>query len=158
MVEVEDDLLRTLAMWSLASVAGGSALVGHGRHHGHPVITAFGRQTLAWGAINGTIAGIGWARRGKRDTADPEAHGTRLRRILRINSALDVGYIAVGGALIGARHRLASSPYALGRYSSGQVAADGAAVIVQGSFLLWLDGTFARRLEPHSVVQGRLAG
>ena len=55
----------------------------------------------------------------------------RLRRVLLVNAGLDVGYLAVGAALV--RH--------------GRWRGDGWAVVVQGAFLLVLDSAAARALR-----------
>jgi hypothetical protein len=111
-------LNRVFSTWSAASLAGGAALWVRG---GNDSTKAFGRQTFAWGVVNAAIAG--WA--AFRPTPDIE----RLRRILRINAVADVGYISVGAAL-----------YKAGRRP------DGAAVMLQGAFLLALDSHYAYHL------------
>lgn len=111
-------LNRVFSTWSAASLAGGAALWAGGRSD---AARAFGRQTFAWGVVNAAIAG--WA--ASRPTPDIE----RLRRILRINALADVGYIAGGVAL-----------YRAGRRP------DGAAVMLQGAFLLALDSHYAYHL------------
>ena len=144
---VEDALLRELGAWSAASVIVGSALVAHGHHHGQPAITSFGRQHLTWGLIDAAIAGAGWARRGRRDVDDESSNASRLRRALLVNAVLDVGYIAFGTALIAGRHRVANARRNRD-YGPAKVAADGAAIVQQGAFLLVQDVRFARRLTP----------
>lgn len=111
-------LNRVFSVWSAASVASGAALWARG---GSDSTQAFGRQTFAWGVVNAAIAG--WA--ASRPTPDVE----RLRRLLRINAIADVGYIAGGVAL----------------YKSGR-RPDGAAVMLQGAFLLALDSHYAYHL------------
>lgn len=79
------------------------------------------------GAVDGAIAYVGKRRRTANGPTDP----TRLRRVLLVNAGLDVGYLAAGGWLM----------------RDGRWRGDGAAVLVQGLFLLVLDGTAARRLR-----------
>jgi hypothetical protein len=110
--------MGTLAAWSAASIVGGGALWAAGRT---PAVRAFGRQTLAWGAVDAAIAAFGASR--------PEPDPVRLRRILLVNCVADVGYIAAGAALRRSRP------------------GDGAAIMVQGVFLLALDSHFAYRLD-----------
>ncbi len=117
---VEQDLLRDLQRWAVGSVVVGGALAASPRTRG------FGRQTAAWGAVDGAIALVG-ARRQAAGPTDP----ARLRRVLLVNAGLDVGYLA-GGAWLVRRTRWRG---------------DGLAVLVQGAFLLWLDATSARRLS-----------
>ena len=92
-----------------------------------PRTRGFGRQTAAWGAVDGAIAYVGARRRTAKGPTDPR----RLRRVLLVNAGLDVGYLAAGAALV--RH--------------GRWRGDGAAVLVQGAFLLLLDTTAAHRLR-----------
>lgn len=118
---VEEQLTRVLGGWAAASVAVGAALCASPRTRG------FGRQTLVWGAVDGAIAAVGTRRRATKGQTDP----ARLRRVLLVNTGLDVGYLA--GAVWLLRD---------GRWRS-----DGAAVVVQGAFLLVLDATAARQLR-----------
>jgi peptidoglycan/LPS O-acetylase OafA/YrhL len=112
-------LTRTLATWSAASIVGGVAVWAAGRS---PQARAFGRQTLAWGAVDAAIAAFGASR--------PDPDPRRLRRILLINCVADVGYLA-----------LAATAWRKGRTG------DGAAIAVQGAFLLALDSHYAYHLE-----------
>ncbi len=144
-----------LAAWAVGSVVAGAALARAGR-------TAAGRQHLVWGAVDGAIAArgllVGFARRAADDgmaddgmaddgtaddrtaddgtaddrTADDRAR--RLRRLLLVNAALDAGYVAVGLALRSGRLRPGAEQ-------------DGAAVVVQGGFLLAFDLWHAGRLR-----------
>lgn len=115
---VEERLTRVLAGWAFGSlvVAGAS----YSRSRG------FGRQTALWGAVDGALAVVGARRRAARGPTDP----ARLRRVLLINAALDVGYLVSGAWLV----------------RDGRWRGDGAAVLVQGGFLLVLDSTAALRL------------
>lgn len=112
-------LNRTFATWSALSLISGAALWAGGRNDQS---RRFGRQTFAWGVINAGIAS--WA------ASRPAPDLARLRRILLINSVADVGYIAAGAVV----------------YRKG-LRADGAAVMVQGAFLLALDGHYAYHLR-----------
>ena len=123
---VEERLTRVLAGWAAGSVALGGVLLADPRSR------AFGRQMLLWGAVDGAIAAAGALSRRRRGPTDP----ARLRRVLLVNAGLDVGYLAAGtwllrgGRLRGAPHR-----------------GDGAAVVVQGAFLLVLDTAAALALR-----------
>ena len=117
---VEQALLRDLRRWAVGSIAVGGALAASPRTRG------FGRQTAAWGAVDGAIALVG-ARRQAAGPTDPD----RLRRVLLVNAGLDVGYLAAGAWLV-RRTRWRG---------------DGLAVLVQGAFLLWLDASSARQLS-----------
>lgn len=138
---VEGTLTRALTAWSMSSVALGTAFTLIGRARQRAEVAAFGRQTAAWGAVDGAIAGIGSLtrrRRGELSTAERSAKARTLRAVLLANAAADVVYI-VGGAVIVARA-------AHGRPTLGMRRGDGVAVVTQGLFLLALDLSQARRL------------
>lgn len=117
----EEQLTRVLAAWAAGSVAVGAGCSLSSRTRG------FGRQTAAWGLIDGAIAYAGVRGRRRKGPTDP----VRLRRVLLVNAGLDVGYVAVGVRLLqGSRFR-----------------GDGLAVLVQGAFLLVLDSAAAHRLR-----------
>ncbi|SDG01322.1 DUF6992 family protein [Klenkia brasiliensis] len=119
---VETRLTTVLGAWAAGSVVLGGVLAAR------PATRAFGRQTAGWGAVDGVIAAAGARNRRRRGPTDP----ARLRRVLLVNAGLDVGYLVAGAALLrGDRWR-----------------GDGAAVLVQGAFLLALDGTAAAALRP----------
>lgn len=118
---VEQDLTRVLSAWAAGSVAVGAVLSLSPRTRG------FGRQTAAWGAVDGAIAYAGVRGRRRKGPTDP----ARLRRVLLVNAGLDVGYLALG-------RRLRRTERWRG---------DGTAVLVQGAFLLLLDTTAAARLR-----------
>jgi len=139
----EQRLTSILTTWSAASVIAGGCLWSLGRSRNSPNLSAFGRQTLMWGAIDGAIAAVAFTGSRRRapfvDDAAVQAHRTRLRRILLINSVADVGYIAAGAAVV-ARDRSS-------RRTPKLNAGDGTAIAVQGTFLLALDGAMACRLR-----------
>ena len=140
--EVEQSLSRSLIAWSLASVGLGTACAVAGSVQGRPAMVAFGRQTVAWGAIDGLIAGaatMSQRRRGVLDRSAARQQVQRVRRILEINAVADIGYIA-GGLLIAARGRS-------GRRTARMGTGDGVAIVLQGAFLLVLDTSQARRLR-----------
>ncbi len=113
-------LVAALGIWSGLSVASGAIAWARG---GSAATRSFGRQTLVWGIINAGIAAYG----ASRPAPDPG----RLRRVLVANMVADLGYIGVG-------LWVARTPPRRG---------DGAAVVVQGAFLLALDGHVAHHLE-----------
>ncbi|SDP63830.1 hypothetical protein SAMN05660199_04451 [Klenkia soli] len=118
---VETRLTTVLGGWAAASVAVGGVLAAVPRTRG------FGRQTAAWGAVDGAIAAVGARNRRRRGPTDP----ARLRRVLLVNAGLDVGYLALGAVLL----------------RTDRWRGDGAAVVVQGAFLLALDATAAAALR-----------
>lgn len=137
---VEFELLASLGAWSLASMAAGSAL--RAAAPDRPAVRAFARQQVAWGAIDAAIAGIGIAKRRRGATTDAAS----LRRILRFNTAMDVGYVAFGAALAAGHRRIGDRSW----YSPAQALGDGLGILVQGGFLLVLDASQAARLKPTS--------
>ena len=114
---VETRLTSVLGTWAAASVAVGAVLSAREGTRG------FGRQTAAWGAVDGAIAAVGARNRRRRGPTDP----VRLRKVLLVNAGLDVGYLALGAALL----------------RTDRWRGDGAAVVVQGAFLLALDAAAA---------------
>lgn len=117
----EEQLTRVLSVWAAGSVAVGAVCSLSPRTRG------FGRQTAAWGLVDGAIAYAGVRARRRKGPTDP----ARLRTVLLVNAGLDVGYLAVGAKLLrGSRFR-----------------GDGLAVLVQGAFLLVLDTAAAHRLR-----------
>lgn len=118
---VEEQLTRVLGAWAAASVVAGAVLTASPRTRG------FGRQTLTWGAVDGAIAYVGARRRAASGPTD----AGRLRTVLLVNVGLDAGYLAAAAWLL----------------RDGRWRGDGAAVAVQGAFLLALDGAAAHRLR-----------
>lgn len=119
-----DRLTRRLAALGASGAGVGAVLAVKGRT---PGLRAFGQQTAAWGAIDLAIAGVGAARR----SAPPSAG--RLRTVLLVNAALDVGYIAAGAYLAGRR------PGPNARLQQDRARGHGLAVVTQGALLLALD-------------------
>lgn len=135
----ERSLLGELAAGTAVSAVGGAVLWVLGRRSGRDDLTRFGRQSLAWAAVDAAI--VGWGRRGlaRPPTDQVEARGRarRMRRLTLLNAVADVGYVAVGAAFArGARRR-----------------GDGLAVVVQGLFLLWLDTRHTRRFRALACVE-----
>lgn len=120
MDDVEEQLTRVLGAWAVGSLVLGATLSASRSTRG------FGRQTAAWGLVDGAIAAVGARRRAHGHTTEPG----RLRTVLLVNAGLDVGYLAGGAWLL----------------RSTRWRGDGLAVLVQGAFLLWLDTSTARRL------------
>ncbi len=71
-MSVEPDLVRVLGRWAVGSLVVGAALSADPRTRG------FGRQTAAWGLVDGAIALVGARRLAAGRTTAP----ARLRRVL----------------------------------------------------------------------------
>jgi hypothetical protein len=135
-------LLLTLGSMGAASAATGVTLLARGRRGDYD--RAFCRQFIMWGAIDLAIAVAGY-RREQRGAAHATSESDELRalhRILVINSALDVGYLASGATLIVAAERLGGR---FERYSPDAARGDGSGVMIQAAMLLALDTVFAVR-------------
>ncbi len=129
-------LARTTVVWALGSIGVGALLASRRDRWWR----SFGQQHLGWGAVDLGIVGIVQLlqRRAMErlpDLYDPEVLDVRrrhLRRILLGNAIADVGYVVVGAVMW---RRLRSNPRAAGA---------GAAIVIQGTFLLLHDGHHAR--------------
>lgn len=124
-------ITRRLLVWSIVSVIAGAVLLAFGA-----LWQGVGLQAIAWGVIDAGIALVGgWVTRRRRaGLADPSAsevlarEARNLRRILLINTGLDVLYVTSGVAL--ALTLGADSPFWRG---------NGWGVVVQGGFLFFFD-------------------
>jgi hypothetical protein len=132
--ERERTLARTTVAWGSLSVVAGTGLAATTRD---PWRRSFALQTAGWGAVDLGIAALGWwlQDRRMRQLPDPyaaaalEAERIKLRRVLLVNVAADVGYLALGARL--------------GRDSRPHVAGAGVAILLQGAFLLLHDSIHA---------------
>jgi hypothetical protein len=132
--------------WGAASVVGGVLIGWFARGAQSRLASAVAVQSIAWGAIDATIAGfalIGLARRQRHPPSPAEEPARREKsiRFVAFNVKLDVVYCLVGvGLLVGTR--FAQTP-------DGRAAliGHGLGVIVQGGFLWAFDHVFAKRLR-----------
>lgn len=135
----QTQLTRRLTFWSLASIAFGLPLL-----LVNPFWRGVGIQFIVWGAIDLLIAQLGATsakRRKARFTPNELADATpkeiaNLKRILLINTTLDVLYVAGGIALILTFG--AANPEWRGH---------GWGIIVQGGFLFFFDLFHALKLK-----------
>lgn len=125
---VTSTVIRRLTRWGTASVLVGGAFALPRRTRG------FGVQTLMWGAIDLMLAAV---TRGR----DKVPQAQTLRRILLVNAALDVGYVAAGA------HLAVRTPTLGGRLRPADGRGHGLAVVLQGAALFVIDLTAARRLR-----------
>ncbi len=138
--DFENILSRRLLLWAGVCTLAGMILM----LVGDPTRQAFGLQAAAWGAVDGVIGWFGLKRTQKRlgkpsTDQDEDTEAQKIRRILWINNALDVLYVAGGTAIV----------YFLGRevpFWRGT----GWGIIVQGAFLFFFDLWHALRV-PHPL-------
>lgn len=129
--KVQRSLFITLGAWSGVGIGVGSYQVLS--RQPSPWID-MGYQNLAWGAINGAIAGIGyWRSRTVRSVSDWGAERRKLRRVLWINAGLDMGYMLVGGYLASR--------------SDARLRGTGYGILLQGGGLFLIDSYHAWRLR-----------
>ena len=134
--DYQAQLARRLLLWGLLSAGAGAWLLSGQAE----LWRGFGLQTLLWGLIDAVIALFSLRRAGKRlhlrvDLEESARERTSLRRVLRINTWLDLLYIAGGAALLILR--------------GGQdafAAGNGWGIILQGAFLLLFDGLHAWKI------------
>ena len=131
------DLMVALSAWSAGSIALGGVTA---LREPDPFPRFAALQFVAWGLVNGAIAGASFysgarAAQLERSEAYWRDERTNLGRVFFINVALDAAYVAVGSAL----------------WSAGKTPAlrgTGAGIVVQGGFLVVFDslGGVAMRL------------
>lgn len=119
-------------VWGGTSAVGGAALALSADRAEHPTRWAFGIQTAIWGGIDIGIAAVGlYLLRGPPDERGVRATVGKERLFhdaLLVNMGLDVGYIAVGTAMLIAADS--------GVDNADEWRGHGAAVVIQGSALL----------------------
>ncbi len=140
--------LTLVGAWGAANLVAGSTILLITPPGG---VRSFGLQSALWGATNVSIAMIGLASQPDQPASSLAAISAaedRMQRVLRLNLALNVGYVAVGTAmLVGAR---SSDPHAdLWR-------GHGAAVAVQGLALIVLDGAAYAASRRRDAAAGRV--
>ncbi len=99
--DFENLLSRRLGLWAILNILAGAGMF----VFGNPFWRALGLQALAWGIIDALIAWFGQKRAGQHlgrpSTIHEEvAEAVKIRRLLWINNALDVLYIAGGVAAV----------------------------------------------------------
>ncbi len=142
--DYQNVLSRRLLLWSVLSIGAGALLLTFGQS---PRWRGFGVQALAWGAIDAAIAMFGERAARKRRDVGPgrpemfEHEARNLRRLLWINTGVDVLYVSGGLVLL---------------YTSGAqnpfMAGNGWGIIVQGGFLFAFDLLHALAVPRHEAV------
>lgn len=115
---------RVLGGWSVLSMGTGAFQLSSP----NPYVKAMGLQNLIWGAVDGGLALYGSHRLTTTTWGykDLQKERENFRRILLINTFLDLGYLVLGVSLA-----KAANPKWHGH---------GQGVIIQGGFLLLFDG------------------
>jgi hypothetical protein len=137
--ECERTLVRTTVAWGWASVGAGVGALALSRD---PWWRSFGLQTAGWGAVDLGIAALASRLQDRRMRRLPDLYAAaareverrKLRRILLVNAAADVGYVALGATLA--------------RDARPRVAGAGVAIVIQGAFLLLHDSLHAAAARP----------
>lgn len=132
---VRGDLARALCVWGVGSMLVGGTVWAVAVRDDSERLAGAGRQVLAWGTVDALIAALAFRQQG-RPVPDPGRERARLRRLLWLNSVLDVGYLAAAATLL-----------RRGRIGGRDVTGDGLGVAVQGGFLLLLDVKSVLRLR-----------
>ena len=129
--DFQDMLSRRLLLWSALSIVAGALLIAFAVS---PLWRGFGLQALIWGGIDAAIAIFGQRSALKRRAVSPhgqealEREARKLRRLLWINTGLDVLYVAGGIVLL-----------QTAGMQSAFAAGNGWGIIVQGGFLFFFD-------------------
>jgi hypothetical protein len=145
--DFEKSLMRRLLLWAILSILFGAGLIFFGDHFWQ----GFGIQALAWGAVDGIIVWFGWRRVRKNLGVDASnqintREARRIRKILWINTALDVLYMASGAVII----------FTLGS-TSAFWRGTGWGIIIQAVFLFIFDMWHAFHV-PHPSTTSSLIG
>ncbi len=132
--DFQDALTRRLLLWSVVSMVIGAALL----VFGDPFWRGFGLQAVVWGGVDAAIAFFGrrtsntrllkHVAAGGNPASLVEREAKNLRRLLWINTGLDVLYVVGGAALV----------ITLGQ-SDLFARGNGWGIIVQGGFLFLFD-------------------
>lgn len=132
-LQAERNHLWRVAAWGGANVIGGLALAATHDRTGQADWWRFATQSAAWGAVNVGIATVGLL--GSRNVPSTRRAAFDAERsyhdILLVNMGLNVGYSAVGSAMVIASYN--------GVDSASSWRGHGTALILQGAGLLLLD-------------------
>lgn len=138
-VDAERAHLARLGVWAGTNIVAGGALLALARPETSPLpapataLEGFAVQSIAWGTVNLTIAGLGLASAPVFVTSRDDALAAEddLGKVLWLNVGLDAGYMMAGGALWGAS--------LAGAAPAEQWRSHGAGIVTQGLGLAVLD-------------------
>lgn len=127
-------LSNRLLLWAIGSMVGGLLL----QRSRRPLLNGIGAQAVGWGAIDAAIAILGQqSAERKQIVATPLSevqHARSLRRLLWINTLLDIFYVAAGWWLVFTKGR-----------NNESWRGHGLGIVIQGKFLFVFDLLHARR-------------
>ncbi|TFG12391.1 hypothetical protein EU537_09515 [Candidatus Thorarchaeota archaeon] len=129
-LELSRGLGKTLLVWSLGSFIVGLILF----FTTFPIAQGIGLQAILWAVIDGVVASYTLFRQ-------KDEPASKLARILKINTGLDIIYQVVGVLLV---------------VFAGQnkfIVGNGLGIIVQGAFLFFLDLSYYRKFKPLVLEQ-----
>ena len=126
---IETEISFNLLIWGLCSMIGGVTFI----FFDNPFMSAVGFQFIIWGFIDSLIA-IGpriyrWVRNNEHTE-----NLNKLKKILIVNSFLDIGYIVIGFIIF------------IGFFEINQYNGHGLGVIIQGAFLAVFDTYYAIKI------------
>jgi len=127
---IEKEISFVLTAWGISSMIGGLTFL----YFDNSFMDAVGFQFLIWGLIDALIALTPPFFRKLRSKEHIE-NLTKLKRILIINSVLDLGYIATGIIIF------------IGIFNINEYNGHGIGVIIQGSFLAIFDTYYAVKIK-----------
>ncbi|MEB3299249.1 MAG: hypothetical protein VKO21_07165 [Candidatus Sericytochromatia bacterium] len=132
LLDQQQSAMALTAAWGLGSVGAGVTLLAR---DSTPFVRGFATQQVAWGAIDAAIGFWAWHDFARRREA-PEDVGQRkwLHDLYLVNSALDLGYMALGAVLMA--------------QADESVRGHGAGVLLQGAWLALFDGANAWLTRP----------
>ena len=127
---IETEISFILTVWGTSSMIGGLTFL----YFNNSFMSAIGFQFFIWGLIDTIIALAPSVYRKIRKTKHIE-NLTKLKKILIINSFLDLGYIAIGILIF------------IGIFNINEYNGHGIGVIIQGSFLAIFDTYYAVKIK-----------
>jgi hypothetical protein len=127
---IETEISFILTVWGISSMIGGLTFL----YFDDPFMTAIGFQFLIWGLIDTIIALAPKAYRKLRRSNHIE-NLTKLKKVLIINSFLDLSYITIGILIF------------IGIFNINEYNGHGIGVIIQGSFLALFDTYYAVKIN-----------
>ena len=127
---IETEISFILTVWGISSMIGGLTFL----YFDNAFMDAVGFQFLIWGFIDTLIALAPSIYRKLRRSVHIE-NLTKLKKILIINSLLDLGYVTIGILIF------------IGIFNINEYNGHGIGVIIQGSFLALFDTYYAVKIK-----------